>query len=230
MLLSARTFDELHDRLPDLNTTVPARPAPRGATPEIYSIVRLLGSMPLAPEDFPLSLAKGERPDFALQLGARSIGIEHTEAIPQNVAHESTLRAALGRDTYLMRSAVVGEPRKSKKQLLAEIEEDRMPPPMMGDSVERGWAEAMAHCVDSKVASARKPGYAAHGEHWLAVYDNWPSPALERELALELLQESLKAGPAFAVFERIFILDERVLVDLRRDRSLLHYVNHCHRR
>lgn len=138
MLFSAPTFDKLHERLPDLNVSVPARPAPRETTPEIYSIVRLLGSVPLAPNDFPLHLVKGERPDFALYMGARSIGIEHTEAVPENVAHESTLRAALGRDAYLMRGAVVGEPRKSRKQLLAEIEEDRMPPPMMGDSVERG--------------------------------------------------------------------------------------------
>jgi hypothetical protein len=229
MLLSARTFDELHDQLPDVNIQVPARPAPRGTTPEVYSIVRLLGSMPLGPEDFPLKLVKGERPDFALQLGGRSIGIEHTEAIPENVAHESTLRATVGQNTYLMRSAVVGEPRKSKKQLLAEIEEDRMPPPMMGDSVERAWAEAIAHFVDSKVASARKPGYAAHDEHWLVIYDNWPAPALQRQLALSLLQERLHGSPPFDAFTRIFILDERVLVDLGRDRALLHCVNHCRR-
>ena len=87
----------------------------------------------------------------------------------------------------------------------------------------------MAHFVDSKVASARKPGYAAHDEHWLAIYDNWPAPALQRQLALELLQERLEASAAFSVFERIFILDERVLVDLGRDRALLHRVNHCRR-
>ncbi|GAA0405233.1 hypothetical protein ACFOY5_08150 [Massilia aurea] len=106
--------------------------------------------------------------------------------LAENVAHESTLRATVGQNTYLMRSAVVGEPRKSKKQLLAEIEEDRMPPPMMGDSVERAWAEAIAHFVDNKVASAKKPGYAAHDEHWLVIYDNWPAPALQRQLALSL--------------------------------------------
>jgi hypothetical protein len=101
MLLSTRTFDELHDQLPDVNIPVPARPAPRGTTPEIYSIVRLLGSIPFGPEDFPLKLVKGERPDFALQLGGCSIGIEHTEAIPENVAHESTLRATRPRSLFL---------------------------------------------------------------------------------------------------------------------------------
>jgi len=230
MLLSAPTFDLLHERLPDINVPVPARPAPRGTSPEIYSVVRLLGSVPLTLNDFPLRLVKGERPDFTLHLGDRSIGIEHTEAVPENVAHENTLRAAIGQDVYLMRGAVVGEPRKSKAQLLAEIKEDRMPPPMMGDSVERGWAEAMAHFVNSKVVSARKPGYARHDAHWLAIYDNWPAPALQRHRALMLLRERLAAGEGFDVFERIFILDERVLVALDRDRTLLHLVNHCRRR
>jgi len=229
MLLSAPTLDELHERLPELNVSVPPHPAPRGTTPEVYSVVRLLGSVPLAPHDFPLRLEKSERPDFGLYLGERSIGIEHTEAVPENLAHANRLRAALGRDTYLMRSAVIGEPRKKKGQLLAEIEEDRMPPPMMGDSVERGWAEAIAHFVDSKTASARKPGYAAHDEHWLVIYDNWPAPALQRQLALALLREHLEASEGFAVFERIFILDEHVLVDLGRGHSLTHHVNHCRR-
>lgn len=51
-MLSAPTFDKLHELLPDLNIQVPPHPAPRGTTPEIYSVVRLLGSVPLAPIDF----------------------------------------------------------------------------------------------------------------------------------------------------------------------------------
>jgi hypothetical protein len=229
MLLSAFTFDELHERLPDLNTQVPPRPAPRKTPAELYSVVRLLGSVPLAPIDFPLHLVKGERPDFSLQLGARAIGIEHTEAVPQNVAHENVLRAGLGHDFYMMRNAVPCESRKSKKQLLAEIKENRMPPPMIGDSVERGWAEAMVHFVENKAASASKPGYAAHDENWLVIYDNWPAPALQHQLALALLQERLEVGAAFAVFERIFILDENVLVDLGRGHALFHSVKHSQR-
>lgn len=104
-----------------------------------------------------------------------------------------------------------------------------MPPPMMGDSVERAWAEAIAHFVDSKVASARKPGYADNDVHWLIIYDNWPAPALQRQLALSFLQERLQGRAPFDTFARIFILDERVLVDLGRDRVLLHRVNHCRR-
>lgn len=227
MLLTARTFDELHERLPDIDVAVPPRPAPRRDPAERYSIVRLLASLPLALGDFPLRLTKSERPDFALQLGDRTVGIEHTEAVPMNVAHAGALRASLGRTTYLIWSATVDEPRKSREQLLAEIKSDQMPPPMVGDSVEHGWAEAMGRFVSEKMASARKPGYAAHDEDWLVIYDNWPAPGLQHHHAISLLQEKHLDAGAFDVFQRVFILDETVLVELRRASALLHRVNHC---
>jgi len=62
-----------------LNVKVPPHPAERGDTAEIYSIVRLLGTIPLNVADFPLQLWKDESPDFALHLGDLSIGVEHTE-------------------------------------------------------------------------------------------------------------------------------------------------------
>jgi hypothetical protein len=214
--------------LPGLNVEVPPRPAERGDTPEIYSIVRLLGSIPFSPRDFPLQLAKTERPDFALDLSGRTIGIEHTEAVPRNAAHEASIRASQGRaDPYFIRSATVDEPRKRRGELAAEISSNRLPPPMMGNSVEQAWAEAMAHFVWTKVASAKKPGYATYSEHWLAIYDNWPAAALQHHDALPFLKEQLRSDDPFAVFERILILDERILVELTHSGTLLHRVNHC---
>ena len=229
MLLTAQTLHELHARLPGLNFEVPPHPAPRGETPELYSVVHLLASIPLRADDFPLQLAKRERPDFALQLGVRSIGIEHTEAVPENTAHESRLRATLGGGFHLVTPAVVGEPRKSRKQLLKEIEQNRFPPPMVGDSVERRWAEAMGYFVGRKVASAQKPGYAAYDEQWLTIYDNWPSFALERRHALALLQQHLLAEDPFDVFGRIFILTGQVLVELARGRAEHYRLNSVQR-
>jgi hypothetical protein len=223
MLLSATTFQDLHEQLPSLNAVVPPHPEPRGDTPEIYSIARLLGTMPLRDSDFPLQLAKTERPDFALQLGVRSIGIEHTEAVAENAAHERKLRAGQpGKDVYLIQPARVGEPRKSRKVLQDEIDRNRMPPPMMGDSVERNWADAMEYFISKKVASAQKPGYAVHDEQWLVVYDNWQGFALERQHALALLQGHLAACDPFATFARVFILTGALLVELARSGLLLH--------
>lgn len=93
--------------------------------------------------------------------------------------------------------------------------------------MERGWAEAIAHFVATKVANAQKAGYAAYDEQWLAIYDNWQALALERQHALVLLQKQLLASDPFTVFDRIFILTGPVLVDLARGRALAHCLNHC---
>lgn len=227
MLLEAATFEELHDRLPSLNKEVPPHPTPRGTTPEFYTIVRLLGSIPLSTTDFPLQLTKDESPDFALQLGGRSIGIEHTEAVAENAVHEFKLRAAQGGGAYPVQPAVIGEPRKSRKQLLGEIAANRLPEPMVGDSVERGWVDAMLYFIQKKADSARKPGYTAHDQQWLAIYDNWTAPALKRDYAFSLLQEALQASDPFTVFNSVFILTGQMIVELTRGRTLLHVLNHC---
>jgi hypothetical protein len=227
MLLEAATFEELHDRLPHLNKAVPPHPVPRGNAPEFYTMVRLLASIPLSTSDFPLRLTKGERPDFALQLRALSIGIEHTEAVAENAVLESKLRAAQGGGAYLVQSAVIGEPRKSRKQLLSEIAANRFPEPMVGDSVERGWVDAVLYFIQKKADSAQKPGYTAHDQQWLAIYDNWTAPALKRDYALSLLQGALQASDPFTVFDRIFILTGPMMVELARGRILLHRLNHC---
>jgi len=79
------------------------------------------------------------------------------------------------------------------------------------------------------MASAIKPGYAAHDEDWLVIYDNWPAPALQRQLAIKILLETHLKAAAFVIFQRVFILDETVLVELRRDGALMYRVNHCRR-
>ena len=243
MLLTADTFQDLHQRLPQLIVDDPLDPMRRRAAGEFYSIVRLLGTLPLGLVDFPLQLAKSERPDFALQLGPRSIGVEHTEAVPQNLMQERHFRAQIlareeelrraeyGDDAavetpplqmHFIRAATIGEPRKNGKQVQREVEQDRMPPPMEGDSVERNWTDAMAHFIEKKVASALKPNYADHDELWLTIYDSWPAPALRRQRALADLEARLATIVPFPVFRRIFILTGTTLAEFTDGQALLH--------
>jgi hypothetical protein len=228
-MLLAHTFNELHSRLPSINVKVPPRAAGRKkGHVEIYSIVRLLGTLPRAPSDFPLRLTKRERPDFLVQCGARMIGVEHTEAVSENAAKEAFLRSkGHGPDVHFVRAGSVEEPRKSSKQLIAEIEAGHFGPGWVGDSVEREWATAMAHFISQKVASANNTGFDLFEENWLLVYDNWTAPALEHEQALMLLRTELQAVDPWRIFSRIFTLDEKVLLEISSDTSLFHYVNHC---
>ncbi|WP_151703950.1 hypothetical protein [Nitrincola alkalilacustris] len=93
-MLVTDTFEQFHCRLRTVNVDVPERS--KGRTQEhveIYSVVRLLGSLSFKLDDFPLAIDKREGPDFLLTLAAFRIGIEHTEAIPENAAKEAFLRS-----------------------------------------------------------------------------------------------------------------------------------------
>lgn len=133
----------------------------------------------------------------------------------------------MGGSFHFVSPAAVDEPKMSSKQLLQEIKADRLPEPMVGDSVERGWAEAMRHFIEKKLRIAQKPGYRPHDKQWLAIYDSWPSPALELQHAVALLQEQFVTSDPFGVFDRIFILTREVMVDLARDHAHFQRLNHC---
>jgi len=229
VILEATQIDELHSFLRAENVEVPGRASGRTRDHvEIYSIVRLLATRPYTLADFPLRLLKQERPDFVLTLNGNEVGIEHTEAISQNDAKEAALRdAGIGPDMHYVKPASLTEPPKSSKQLKAEIEADEMGPGWCGDSVERGWAEAMEHFVQKKMDSVQRPGYLRLARNWLVIYDQWPAPILKLSSALPHLRRRLDALSSWTVFDRIFMLDESALIELDATSTWLYCVNHC---
>ncbi len=228
-MLVADTFEQLHCRLRTVNVDVPERS--KGRTKdhvEIYSVVRLLGSLSFKLDDFPLAIEKRERPDFLLTLAKSRIGIEHTEAIPENAAKETVIRSqGHGPDLHFTRPASITEPRKSRSVLMAEIEADKPSPGWIGDSVERSWAEAMAHFIGKKVEVAGREGFTLFDENWLLMYDNWPGAALQHHKAVPMLLSHLHIKNPWSTFSRVFILDESVLLELCQTGCSFYAVNHC---
>ena len=116
---------------------------------------------------------------------------------------------------------VLGEMRKSSLQLIEEIEADQMGAGWYGDSVERSWVEAMQHFIRAKIEVASKDGFQLFGQNWLLMYDAWHAPALKRETAVVWLCQALELHPPWSTFERIFILDDLVLLELERGSARL---------
>lgn len=116
ILLEAGSHDELVARLAALDIEVPERGNGRTTSQvERYGIVQLLGT--LAPERlaFPLTLTHDDRPDFRLTMPSDEVGIEHTEAVPPNVASADAMRGrGLGPEVYFTPRALPGEPTKSR--------------------------------------------------------------------------------------------------------------------
>jgi len=92
-LLRATSFAELQSSLMALDISVPERSRGRQTHhAERYCIVHLLSSLGSGRLTFPLVVLHRDRPDFVLSMPNGNIGIEHTEAVPENVARSEVLR------------------------------------------------------------------------------------------------------------------------------------------
>lgn len=227
-ILRAKHFSALRSGLRSIDVEVPEHPKDRlNGCVEIYSLVSLLGALPWALTNFPVVIQKRERPDFALTLGSRTVGIEHTEAIPQNDGKARALRAdGHGDGSYFVQPASVRDPVKSRKELLADVVANRPGDGWMGNSAETSWAEAIAHFIAKKAASASKPGYQRYDLNWLMIYDSWPALAVKHHVALPLLHDHLVKQPPWDTFDRIYVIDEHTIVELTADETRMHAGRH----
>jgi len=144
------------------------------------------------------------------------VGIEHTEAVPENVAWADSLREkGLGPDVYFTPHATPGESLKTANELRHEIEADEPDSGWCGDSPEREWAAAIAHDVNKKITKATADGFVRCPANWLIVYDNWPLPVIDNSKAASYLALLLAEMDAFSVFDAIFVHDDSHLCEFR---------------
>ena len=174
----------------------------------------LLATLPTNRLRFPLQLDYNDRPDFVIKMAEDRIGIEHTEVIPENVAHAAFLREkGHGPETYFTPHAVLGEPKKTGAKLITEIEADEMGDGWCGESFERDWAAAMFHFIQGKSAKALADGFDRYREDWLLLYDSWPGPNLNFRKAVSYLQDLLVADKV-RTFDSIFIIHGEELCEI----------------
>jgi hypothetical protein len=86
--LDADNADELVAMLRRINISVPARGMGRTKDDVEYSLgYRIISSLALNDKlAFPLSIRKGDRPDFSANIGGIDVGIEITEAVNERYA------------------------------------------------------------------------------------------------------------------------------------------------
>jgi hypothetical protein len=213
-MLQAYSYSELLRVLAEIDISVPRRSEGRTKEhTERYAIAHLLSA--LVGKDrisYPLCLIQRERPDFLLTLDTEQIGIEHTEAVPQNEAHRTVLREkGNGPDVFFISHHQPGEPKKSAKELIEEIEANHAGDGWAGDSVEREWADAMFHFIKQKVATLRKDEFERFEQDWLLIYDNWSLPALDRRKATPFLHKLVNEREVLHEVARIYIITGQYL-------------------
>ena len=227
-MFQANNDFELLNALSEIDISVPERS--KGRTKEDterYSIAHLLSA--LVGKDrfsYPLRLICRERPDFLLTTGTIQIGIEHTEAVPQNEAHKTILRERrCGPDSYFISHHQPGESRKPAKRLIEEIEANRPYNDWDGDSVDREWAEAMFYFIEQKVAALLKEGFQRFDVDWLLIYDNWSLPPVTRHKAASFLFNLVIKSVVLEKFEHIFIISGHYICEFTEQSIQFHEKN-----
>ena len=166
---------------------------------------------------YPVRVEPGDRPDLVLSGPAGLIGIEITEAISTDQARvDATVEREGTSELRPIPRYRISDPARSRGEIRALARGEFQRWPRMGDSVERGWVEAMLHVVARKVAAFVKPGFTRHPTNWLLLYDNWkPVAMLDEPLAAVRLDEKLSGSGWRYPFCQVFIQRPRMIWQLR---------------
>lgn len=192
LCITAQTENELLPKLGEVVINMPERGERDTRHGERYAIVHFLRYLCSIGElAYPLKLEQRERPDFLLTINGVTIGIEHTEAVAQNQAHEDARRGALGLGDFASfddRHMPDDRPRSSKeidarltrkKECFEALKpnQDRLQGDddykdvigegWAGDEPEVEWAEWMRHCIKDKNKNLSAPDWDRFNHNWL---------------------------------------------------------------
>lgn len=227
-MIQASSDLELLDILTRTDITVPKRTEGRTKLhTEKYAVFYLLST--LLKENqlaFPLHLRKSERPDFVLSMAGTRIGIEHTEAVAQDVAQtDALIEQGNGRRATLIQRNLPDEKKKRYRDIIEQLETSQIDEGWIGDSVENDWAIAMFYFAQKKEVVANKDGFKLYPANWLLIYDNWRLPKVDLSTATRILSDCLAESDVFKTFSTIYIISEKHLCELRDGHAYLYRLN-----
>ena len=227
-MLVAVNESELEGALRGIDISVPRRSEGRTKEhTERYAISHMLSALLGKGQlSYPIELIQRERPDFLLKANGVEIGIEHTEAVPQNEAHKTVLRDKVdGLEVHFISHHQPGEPKKPAKKLIEEIQANHSGPSWVGDSVEREWSEVMLYFVKGKIGALAKEGFEKFEQNWLLIYDNWSLPVLDREKSTQFLLPKIIASNCFANFDSVYIITGNFVCEFSNTGIVQHKIN-----
>jgi hypothetical protein len=202
-----------------IDTTVPLRTEGRKTEhTESWVISRLLYTLDSYDRlTFPLAVRHQDKPDFLLLQNERSVGIEVTEAIPEQYAAFAALAEREFPDTFLEPGHFrTGATRKTNEEMREILRQNRLTaPPWEGDSAEHEWATHIEQTIRTKHVKLQKDDFTKYEENWLAIYVNLPLPFVHLQKA------SLRLRPLITdlwshspMFERIFVEHGPVIMEI----------------
>ncbi|MBW8041980.1 MAG: hypothetical protein FVQ85_18550 [Planctomycetes bacterium] len=180
---------------------------------EPYAMAHLLSSLAIGDYllTFPLEVIhkKPDKPDFLLTMGGKKIGIEHTDARPENETRKDALRSSdgIGPRGHFVNPVEPDEPKRNTKELRKEIVKND---PKVGwpdqDHTDQEWSRVMLNVIDKKEEKLQKPEFSRYDEDWLLIRDAWPFVSVDPKNATGHLLSKIQSRKAKLNFHRIFII------------------------
>ncbi len=195
--INANSLSQLHDQLRKFDISVRSRSEGRKTEhTEQWCICRLLATMSEHQElHYPVCMhhRDPDRPDFEIKSGENVIGIEVTEAVPQNLTSTDALAEQEGIDGVLDLSKYnLGDDKKPAKELRNILANDERGPGWGDNGPEKGWARDIWLKCKEKTSKLRDPGFTMFPENWLLIRDELPYIVRKPEVARPLLSDHLK--------------------------------------
>jgi hypothetical protein len=141
---------------------------------------------------YPIALHHRDKPDFEFKCGPSTIGVEITEAIPQNLAAADALSERESPNALI---EICHFKAGAKKKTAEELREIVTQKKLTGsgwadDEPEEEWAQAIQENCWEKTRKLCAPSFFKYPENWLVIYDNLSLP-MELQKSVDYLIKNL---------------------------------------
>lgn len=164
--------------------------------------------------EFPAKLVHSDKPDFRIFSKNNAIGIEVTEAIPEQLARAKVLlEKHFSEDTILEPEFFERDEPKIKNDEIIKIHKrsnkELFGPPSYGKSIEKRWLQGINNSVIKKTKKLNHVEFDKFQMNWLLIYDDQIRSGLDKKYILTKLSVNFNNyfnEKELYIFDRIIIL------------------------
>jgi hypothetical protein len=160
---------------------------------ERYSLVSFLEAFHLENLfTFPFKVIFRDRPDVLIVLPKGNVGLEITEAIPEQLARAQYLLEKNFAGLRKLEPQFFGwdAPERNDEEILEILRKSQVQligKPPYGNSIEDKWLIGIEKCITNKTKKLSKPGFEKFKTTWLLIYDNQSDPTFDDNYVLQEL-------------------------------------------
>ena len=175
--------------------------------------------------DFPVQLIHYDKPDFRILSKNKSIGIEVTESIPEQLARATVLLEKHFPNGGILEPEFFGwnTPDRTNDEIVEILKKsnDRLiGQPSYGKSIEKNWIQGIHECIINKTKKLNQYDFDKFMMNWLLIYDNQIKIFLDTEYvenSLYIVLDNYFGKEEKYIFDRIVILSGKYFYSIETE-------------